>query len=365
MSQFKDANLTTLESEPSLIPAVPLATCSVTEPESAPASMRRWLWAFVQVAFGIGALGWVLRKADLAQVWQQVSQANLWLIGAAILCNALTLICMAFRLGLLARVHVPTTSYRRLALAQFKAAFVNGFVPGSLGGDAVRFVTLQQSGFDKTLGLAVLIVERLVGTWGVVLTGGAALVVNHRYLDMHQWITGVAGLLVGLLVLTGVLFHNQFDAQVSRLVEQVGQRGGHNWLARKFVSIATRLLAAAERFRLAHRVLWWSLVVSLVVRAVWVVSAYFVALSLGMNLSLPLLFGVISLVDIARMLPIAPPNGIGVREAMLVFLLSQTGIDREAALGFSLVVSAVMVANSLLGGLISIGQGVRKFRQTQ
>ncbi|MBI4748495.1 MAG: flippase-like domain-containing protein [Acidobacteria bacterium] len=324
---------------------------------------RRSLWALVQILLGGLALVFVLRKANLTEVVSHLKQVNLWYVLLAFGLNLVMLAAMSLRLSLLAWVHSRAVLFREVLLAQFHAAFINGFVPGSLGGDAVRFYTLERTMRNKPLVLATLIVERLIGTWGVLLTAALALAANHEFLNPRQWLGGLVFFAGVVTVLTVVLFSQYLEQYLLAFLAFGWRQVSHWWGATFVKDIIKRMLGAARAFRAAPGQIWLSLVVSLFVRLVWVLSAYSLALALGLNLSLPILFGFISLVDVARMLPISPPNGLGVREALLVYLLGQIGIGHEAALSYSLLIYALMTANAILGGLLSITQGVWKLRQ--
>ena len=78
---------------------------------------------------------------------------------------------------------------------------------------------------------------------------------------------------------------------------------------------------------------------------------------LGLGLSLGTLLVVVPLGMVASFVPVALV-GVGPREAALVGLLGLLGVDRGAALAFSLGYAGAVILAALVGGLLQLlGQG--------
>ena len=80
-------------------------------------------------------------------------------------------------------------------------------------------------------------------------------------------------------------------------------------------------------------------------------SAYCVALSLGIDVGLTAMIAIMSFVAFVTALPISLA-GWGVREVSLVSLLGLLGVDREAALIVSVEFGIICTLMSLPGGVI-------------
>ena len=79
-----------------------------------------------------------------------------------------------------------------------------------------------------------------------------------------------------------------------------------------------------------------------------------------MALPFSILMAFIAIVDIARMAPISLPNGLGVREYLLVLLLGQIGVPSAQALLFSLIAYTLLMLNGLIGGLLYTARGAAR-----
>ncbi len=326
--------------------------------EGKPATTGRHVfWALVQTAFGVGALAFVLRRVDSGKVFFLMKTADWRWIAGAVAVNFIMFVVLACRLWGLARVNVESTPFGGVLAAQIRSVFVNGFIPGSFGGEAVRFYSLQRFFRDKVLALTTLAVDRIVGTLVLFLTTGLALWWGATLVDSRQ--LGWAALLTGLPAVGMMVFFASRTVQgiLLRGVELVGgvvPNGLAGAYRRVILGTVERFLFAARTFRTAPGPLAWAFVLSVVVRNLQVLAPVCIALALGMKASWGVLFAAVSLVEIGRILPVTPPNGVGVREALLVFFLTRTGIGGEAALGLALLVTGVMYLCTAVCGIVAV-----------
>jgi len=96
-----------------------------------------------------------------------------------------------------------------------------------------------------------------------------------------------------------------------------------------------------------------TLLLTLVMRAVWSLGFVAVARAMQLPLELPAIFAFVSLVDLIRMLPITP---IGLREGAFVLLLASIGIGRKRAPMFSLLGFAPLLLMAVAGGVAYISR---------
>jgi glycosyltransferase 2 family protein len=150
---------------------------------------RRVLSPQTLISFGIAiaVLWFVARRLDidLAAIWAQIRQANLWLLAVAFILWYGAFFVRGWRWGRMLDsagftqdrgFHIPTTP----ALAQIVvlAYFANSIVPAKLG-DAYRgYLLKRDSGVPFSAGFGTILAERLVDAMMlVVVLSGAALVV--------------------------------------------------------------------------------------------------------------------------------------------------------------------------------------------
>ena len=103
----------------------------------------------------------------------------------------------------------------------------------------------------------------------------------------------------------------------------------------------------------------WTLVLVLILSAMFqaadIVVTFLLSQALGISVSLVVFFAVIPLVYVAICMPISL-GGLGIREGMLVFLLSKFGVAASDAVMLSFLVYVNRVVIASLGGLVQLVQ---------
>ncbi|WP_194774912.1 lysylphosphatidylglycerol synthase transmembrane domain-containing protein [Pararhodonellum marinum] len=265
------------------------------------------------------ALYVVFRNIDLQETWGVIKSLNpTWMI-LAILFFVLSKVFTALRLNSYFRdidIQMPEVQNFKL---YWVGMFYNLFLPGGIGGDGYKAYWVNKA-FQKPLKkiLAAILLDRISG-------------------------------LVAILFLIFIFF---FWVEIAI-----------PWLAESWVSIAVGLLLVA-----LPCVFWWSIkwffpsfissfwrsgLYSLAGQLAQLVTAYFIMLSIGITelvLSYQFVFLVSSLVSV---LPLTI-GGVGARE--LVFVLSHDlmGIDKNAAVAFSLLFFLISAAVSLCGAFVDL-----------
>ena len=95
---------------------------------------------------------------------------------------------------------------------------------------------------------------------------------------------------------------------------------------------------------------------SLFVKIPHIFAFYFLAKSLGLNLNLIVSAWLFAIVSIASLLPISF-SGLGVREGVVILLLSKIGVDNSSALSLSMLIFTIGILTGLIGGVIEIISG--------
>jgi uncharacterized protein (TIRG00374 family) len=91
--------------------------------------------------------------------------------------------------------------------------------------------------------------------------------------------------------------------------------------------------------------------ISLLSWLIYFIQAYFIALSIGINISFFYLSAVMSIVSIIVLIPVTF-YGLGTREIVIITLMSKIGIASEMAVSFSLV---LILSQVIMTGICFIG----------
>jgi hypothetical protein len=118
------------------------------------------------------------------------------------------------------------------------------------------------------------------------------------------------------------------------------------WITKR-VGVVTQALF---QFRRCVPELLKALAISLVIQGSIVFFYFLVAQAMGTPLPLDYCFLMIPLVLVVQLFPSI--NGFGVRESAFVFFFNAIGLSAEQAISLSFVSTGVIIALSLLGGVI-------------
>jgi glycosyltransferase 2 family protein len=281
-------------------------------------------------------------------------------LGLAFLCFAIALPITLVRWWVLVRAQdLPFTigSAFRLGLL---GLFFNTFLPGSVGGDLVKAAGIAREQSRRTVAVATVIMDRIIGLWGlcwlVALLGGAfwisGALEGTKAEAPSKFVVGsalalVAASIIGWLLL-GLLVESQAVRFADRL-ERLPKVGGS----------AAEFWRALWMYRRRQASVFLALALSVVGFLGFVPSFYFGAHALGDAASnmVPtfaehFLFVPIGLV-VQAAVPL--PGGIGASEYGFGKLFSWFGCPEPNGILASLVQRVVTWTIGLLGYLVVVG----------
>lgn len=326
---------------------------NVAEVETEPRPNR--LWSVAQTIVGLSALAYVLARADLNEAMLALTRLDLMVLAAATLLNLLMTFAMSMRWHWLLRVRHPEMRTLEVFRQYMVGLFFNLFAPSSVGGDIYRLMSVGKYVANHSYVLATLVIERFVGACGLMLAGLAGLLVGRAYLDDRSFFWSLAIMGTGLLFCVA-----PFSPQITGLLASALKR--LDGRAQGRFSGAGHLVEHLAVFWQKRRLTLSCIAMTVLVRLLWGLSCWAVSVAMGFDIPFSVMLAFITIVDIARLTPISPPNGIGVREYLLVLLLGRLGIAQTEAVLFSLIAYTMLMLNGLLGGLIYTAGSIRRIR---
>jgi len=290
----------------------------------------------------LGLLAFAFSKADLANLRAHLRQVDgRWLAAGLGLCalnNASG--AKQFQAGL--RPLGMALSFWRMSAIMLISAFYSMVVPaGMVAGGLASFYKIGKAGGRYLEAGALVVALRLLNTLLLVAFGLAGAFCERSWLEgAGRWIpiAFAAGLCLALWP-----FADPRIAQNLLLRLRVNPLGFgarlHDGLR------AFECLVAGDRLR----ILAWGLAVNATNLLAWVCLAHASAIHLP---ALTLLW-IAAFQGLVQMLPFTI-GGLGVRELTLVALLEPYGVPAPPALVFASLILLVMLANTVLGGLLEL-----------
>lgn len=311
----------------------------------APSPMRKPLLVALKVLISVSLLYWLISRADLPTIWQTIKSANWSLLMLAFASFYVGYLCTARRWQIIMGVIKVPAKFWDLFLTFSVATFFNNFLPSTVGGDAYRMIESYRMGARKGQAVAVIFIDRILGLSALLIIAFLASLVVPKVATQipFLWLFMIAAF-AGLAMLAWFVFgHGRHTL--------IGWFSGQNPVSRAIHKILNKLDAGIGLFRGRHDVLRQAIFLSLILQVVVVIHYLLIARALHIDISLAALFIITPLANLLMVAPISI-NGIGLREAIFVFLMGIYGVSEEHALAFSICAFVMILGQGVIGGLV-------------
>jgi len=311
--------------------------------------------AFLLTVAGIFAavlLYYSLRGIEWAQVWQILSHAELKyiLIWFAIVTVALVLRALRWRVLLTAEgpVDVPTAFWATAA-----GYFGNNFLPFRAG-EVVRSLMISaRTGMSKSFVLTTALSERIFDA--ITLVGVAAILL----LTLPQkpgWFSNAATpfSVIGLGGVLAIILLPKLEPLWAAILRRMPIPVG---ITDKLIGIMEKVLAGIRALHDAKR-LFIFLAFTLVIWSCDSVTAVVGMWALGMSISLPVAFLLITGLAMGSALP-STPGYVGIYQFVAVSVLVPFGFSRTDAIAYILLFQALQFANYAFWGMLALTRNKR------
>jgi uncharacterized membrane protein YbhN (UPF0104 family) len=291
-------------------------------------------WVGTVLAFGL--VVYLLYQQGWDQIWGAVRQIGVERFAIAIGLMAVSRLMMVGRWYVLMISSEEKFTFVDGLKLTFAGLFANNFLPSTVGGDVVRLAGAVQAGYDGVISAASLIVDRLVGMFGMALVLPIGL---YRTFQVPNLFASLAS--PGAFVTAGVL-----PASVTNIWEKIRDKGK---------ALLKRLLEAVALWIRQPKVLLSSLLFT-GIHMLCFFGILWILLD-GMSDPVPywLVGGLWSLVYFVTLIPISI-NGLGVQEVAITFAFSTLGGASEAnTLTLALLFRTLVMLASLPGALFIPG----------
>jgi glycosyltransferase 2 family protein len=282
---------------------------------------RRWAWTLIRISVAVVALGYTLNLAPRAEILAALGRLDLLhaLGGVAFLLATVPIGGLRWRWALKAFGAEALPSLGVLTRLHLIGLFFNTFVPGGVGGDALRASVTQRAFSIPAAAWLAVIAERLLGL-AALMTYATGIVALTGPLD------GIPAWLFPALTLTLLTVTLVMPVVLGRLKTRLGlgQLAVAPLLGVYGISIAAHTCIAFAGATVAR---------------VTAPSATLVDSLI-----------VVPLAQVAVFFP-ATVGGLGVREAAFVALYTRRGLDPSEAAAIAFGYLAIYLSAASLGGI--------------
>jgi uncharacterized protein (TIRG00374 family) len=305
---------------------------------SARAFLLRLGTQLAKIGVSAGALYLVLRQVDFDAMLRVMARADVVDVVAVIAIYLAGQAMTAWRWKLIAERVGFLEPMRDFLRYYYVGMFFNLFGPSTLGGDLVRALYLGAPSARRTVALHTVLFDRVSGLVMLVFVAVAAIGLFGRFglpwpVIAMVSVTGV-GMAVGWFLVPTLV--RRIFAEDSRMARLVARDLGPFWNDRA-------LLAKAAGVSVVFHVMQCS-------------SLILLGHALSMEIDWRYYFIFHPLVSVLSAIPVSVA-GLGIREAGYVWFLQKQGVDNDIATAFGILWFVVLLASSLVGGLVYVWSG--------
>lgn len=288
--------------------------------------MKR-LTTFLKTLCTLLLVYWLIQKVNWVEVGVIVRGVSLPLLGVYVLFQLAGNLVSAWKWQYLSASQGFTFSLKDGFLSYITGAFINNFLPSTIGGDTYRTLWMSASG-KRFEAFTVVFFDRISGLLGLFLLA----TIGFFFLPWQVFFSDPVLLIIAAVVLGTTIFILISLFWFTGLFELL-------LLIIDWFSPLKKIKQAIERFRplietdLYLKALLWSLLF-LVVGIGF--SNYALWSALGAHLSVTTFFGCIFLATLLANIPFSI-NNIGIKEWAYVFIFGLVGITPEVAVTAALL----------------------------
>lgn len=292
--------------------------------------------------FGVSGLAITLiaRNVNLRESAHVIASARLGYMLAALVLYVVGQVMSAYRWRLIGVSVGLLESFASYVQYYFIGMFFMFFGPSTLGGDVVRSLYLAEHGGGRARAFNSVLFDRLNGLVVLVAIGAVAFVLFPEY-DLPQLL-----LIPTVTFGSGIFLAWWVAPALTRIFLPVGHR------IRRFVE---QDLGPFWRDR---RMLVGASAVSLAFHFVQIATQWVVARALRLDVPFSYICVFHPLVSALSAIPITL-SGIGLREGGYLWFLQRIGIAQASAVAYGVLWFLVIVASSLIGGIVFLASGAR------
>jgi uncharacterized protein (TIRG00374 family) len=320
-------------------------------PSDAERRRRKRIWIWLRFLAALAILAWVIRKNGQGRILGTLAGAKPGWVALGGLFFLLSIAIGAYQWFLLLRLQGIGMGYRACFRAYYSGMFLNNFLPGTVGGDALRVYEAKQGSDGWGKAVAATFLDRLIGFFSLSLLSlvAVAFALWRRTLDqaVFRHLLYAVGLVFGIFVaVLALLLSRRIAALVNGLIHWAGMR----WLAEAH----GRMQGILQAYQARWREMLWITAVSCVVQALRIDVHWFSGIALGARISPVFFFCFIPVIALAGVVPLNV-GGWGIPQSIGTYLYTLPGV--LAAEDGNATAVALAFLPSVVGLVVMLGGG--------
>lgn len=286
--------------------------------------MKKALLFSVKIIVSIALISWLIERVDWATVGARLYDVSIPLLLLYVVLQLFGNLISARKWQIIASFKDLRFTVKEGFFAYLTGAFINNFLPSTLGGDAYRGLWLAKRSGARAASLSTVVFDRFIGLWTIAFLALAFSPLLFPFVETNLPLALTLGVLViffvGDLLITYAYCQTWFHLLVARIPFQK--------IRRLFEEVVFY----------TKKNIWWR-------TSLW--SAFFIFVgvalsnftlfrSLGSDIGFVPFLSVIFLVTIISAVPLSI-NNIGIKEWAYVTFFALVGVSAETAVTVALL----------------------------
>lgn len=295
----------------------------------------------LKACVSISLFAFLLLNIEWQKVFDNLRNANIFLIAVAILLNIIERFEMTYKWNMLIKVRNITVKYWRLFWINSIGSFLGLFLPSSLGTDVVRGYYLMKNNSEKAVSISSVFVDRVLGLLSLLVMGLIAVFLSEDVLAKYN----LREIIVILFAISTIAVYIFQRNEMNDLLQKINKRFKSKKISENILKLHTSIL----EYKKYPKVVAISFIITLLVQVTRVLTFYIVALAFNIEVSIVYFFLFVPLIMIIMMIPITI-GGFGLREGTFVAFFTLVGMSINDAVVITFVKSFLDTIDTLILG---------------
>jgi len=300
-----------------------------------PRSLDRYFFLrLVGTLLALALLIYLLREQGWEEIGAAIGAIPVWNLLLAFLLTIVSRLAVSLRWHILIHAIEPRTSLAQALRLTFAGLFASNFLPTTIGGDVVRLAGAIQLKLDGVLCAASLVMDRLIGTAGMLMVlpfGLPKFFASQLFTQFGHFAAFESVPLVGLTASSPTTLPGKLLKIARQAFKKILAALSH------WISHPAALLQALLVTWIHMLCLFWTI--------------YLLLGGMKEEISFWLIAGLWGIIYFITLIPISI-NGYGVQELSATFIFTQIGgISPQHSLTLALLIRTLQMAISLPGAL--------------
>ena len=310
----------------------------------------------LRLVMSLGAIAFLLfiSRGKLEEAWHVLRHGVSWqYFFVAAVMYFLGLVLLSYRLQSVFAVQEIHLGFGQTFYLGFLGLFFNLFLPSAVGGDIAKAYYAYKYSGRKMASTTSVLLDRLLGFVALIFMAFVSVVANPHF--ENEAVDKLIYAVMGLMVFSVLFF-------TSRRFAKIFASLGRFIPSEKWKQRVSEIYHSIYGYKKHKRFLLLCVITSLFGQAFFIMTHYFMSLSLGIHLSPWIFFTLVPVIAIASMAPSL--GGLGVREAAAVLLFQQF-MPAERALALSVLLDMLLYGFSLTAGILFTFRGELRMKNLE